>query len=61
MIRILLKANKETNLLNIQGKSDRGSINEDIEAIIDGKMRRFDLNGSYLLEFWMHGLWKYED
>ena len=27
MIRILLKANKETNLLNIQGKSDRGSIN----------------------------------
>ena len=34
MIRILLKANKETNLLNIQGKSDRGSINEDIEKTI---------------------------
>lgn len=50
MIRILLKANKETNLLNIQGKSDRGSINEDIEAIIDGKDAEICLNGSYLLE-----------
>ena len=46
MIRILLKANKET----IQGKSDRGSINEDIEAIIDGKDAEICLNGSYLLE-----------
>ena len=50
MIRILLKANKETNLLNIQGKSDRGSINEDIEAIIDGKDAEICFNGSYLLE-----------
>ena len=51
MIRILLKSKqKKTNLLNIQGKSDRGSINEDIEAIIDGKDAEICLNGSYLLE-----------
>lgn len=49
-IRILLKANKETNLLSIQGKSDRGSINEDMEAVIDGNDAEICLNGSYLLE-----------
>ena len=45
-IRISLKANRETNLLNIQGKSDRGSINEDIEAVIDGNDADICLNGN---------------
>lgn len=49
-ICVSLKADKETNLLNIQAKSDRGSINEDIEAVVDGNSTEAYLNGNLLLE-----------